>query len=136
MSKSIYGSDIIFDKDFEVLPAGDVSLTEGTGCLVQDIIHRLLTPKGDLFYNPDYGLDIYQYINDEENFLNRIGLIKEVKNTVQKDPRVKFGTVKVDIVGWDLNQLEFKVSFTPVNEKNPVNLLINYDQNNSSAEVV
>ncbi|MDI3547879.1 MAG: hypothetical protein PWR10_1531 [Halanaerobiales bacterium] len=132
----IFGSDIVFNNDFELIPAGDIEITQGLSCLAQDIIHRLLTPRGNLFYNPDYGVDIYKYINDENTLINRMGLSQDVKKEVEKDPRVKPGSVNVDIKEWDLKIIKLLVSFTPIGQNNPLNLLLKYDQFESRGEVV
>lgn len=131
----IYGSDIIFNEDFELIPAGNLGTTQGIPCLMQDIIHRLLTPKGNLFYNPSYGVDIYKYINDENDFLNRMGLVQEIKKEVESDPRVKTGSASVIIKGWDLTEIKLLISFNPIDQDNPINLLIRYNQTDSQGEV-
>lgn len=123
----IYGSDILFDTDFELVLTGDIEITEGIPCLVQDIKHRLLTPRGNLFYNPDYGVDIYKYINDENIFMNRMALSQDIKKEVESDPRVRTGSVSVNIEDWDLKKIQLKVTFTPVEKDNPVNILIRYN---------
>ena len=131
----IYGSDIIFNDDFELIPAGNLGTTQGIPCLMQDIIHRLLTPKGNLFYNPSYGVDIYKYINDENDFLNRMSLVQEIKKEVESDPRVKTGSANVTIRDWDLKEIKLQVSFNPIDQDNPVNLLLIYNQSDFQGEI-
>ena len=46
----LLGVDIlIVNRDFSTVPAGDVETVSGRACLVQDLSHRLGTPRGSLW---------------------------------------------------------------------------------------
>ncbi len=48
----------IFTEGQIVATNGDVQMAVGIDCLKQDILHRLLTPKGSIPWHPDYGSEI------------------------------------------------------------------------------
>jgi len=54
-----YGSD--FDCTNDLNPA--LTLVSGRLCLAQALYRRLITPRGGLFYDPNYGLGIQNYLN-------------------------------------------------------------------------
>jgi phage baseplate assembly protein W len=134
MGVEIYGVDMAFDEDYELLPAGDVEVVSGVHCVVQDIIHELSTPKGDLFYNSEYGVDIYKYINEDNTFINRLGLSQEVKKVLNHNQRIEPTTAKVEVVDWNLNKIKLKASFSLISVDNPLNLILTYSQNDIEVE--
>jgi len=54
-----YGAD--FDCTNDLNPA--LTLISGRLLLAQALYHRLITPRGGLFYDPNYGLGIQSYLN-------------------------------------------------------------------------
>ncbi len=54
-----YGVDISGVNDVN----GSLSLVSGRKGLVESVSRRLITPRGSLFYDPTYGLDLTRYLN-------------------------------------------------------------------------
>lgn len=54
-----------FGTDFSAIDDIDanLSLVSGRTCLMQALLRRLLTPRGGLFYAPNYGTDIMRFVN-------------------------------------------------------------------------
>lgn len=53
-----------FGVDISALPDLDFRLQSGLPNLAEAVARRLMTPRGGLFYDPDYGLDLRQYLNE------------------------------------------------------------------------
>lgn len=80
-----------FGTDFQFL-AGlnpSLSLTSGVATLGQDIAHRLMTPRGGLFYDPDYGTDLRVYLNAPMTSQTLGALVNDATSECLKDERVQ-----------------------------------------------
>lgn len=69
----------------------------GRTCLAQAIVRRLITPRGRLIDDPDYGYDLSQYLNDDlaRSDLARIQFESESECT--KDERVLSASVVLTV---------------------------------------
>lgn len=67
---------------------GDVSTITGEDCLMQDLIHSLVTPVGSLVLHPKYGSRFMEFIGQKNlpDNLQRASL--ELQKTFLSDPRV------------------------------------------------
>lgn len=74
-----YGTDIDCGADLSV-SMGEVS---GWRMLAQACLHRLITPRGALFYDPDYGYDLRAFIGS-----SRTPTAGEIENELLKDERL------------------------------------------------
>ncbi len=82
----------------------------GTFALAQALSRRLITPRGGLFYDPEYGLDLRAYLNagitDGDGFAYR--LAAQIEGECLKDERV--------------GSVDAQVTFSSVTEKLTVSL--------------
>lgn len=136
MSEQVLGSDIGFLHDFDMGIAGEGKLVAGRSCLAQDLIHALTTQKGGIPWHPDYGMDIYQFVKMPNILINRMQLEQEVRLTVAADPRVEVGSVRVQVLSWDQNKIQYKVSCTPITEAHPLNLVFGWGAYDATGKVV
>lgn len=113
---------------------GDVDLISGRACLSQDIKNRVTTPRGALWCHSDYGVDIYQFMHIENTLVNRLDLTQVIEDEVLNDPRVK--EVTATIISWNNYQVVISVQLVPIDGGNPINLVIGYNLNNMTMEVV
>lgn len=68
---------------------GDLSLSVGIDCLRQDLLHRLLTPKGSIPWHPNYGSEISNLIGDKMISEN-VELIQVcVQECIYEDDRIE-----------------------------------------------
>lgn len=67
---------------------GDIATVTGEQCLLQDLVHHLLTPKGSLMVHPNYGSDFLQYIGKKNTPDNMHRASVELERTFLSDPRV------------------------------------------------
>lgn len=136
MGEEIYGVDISWEDDYELLPAGDIETTKGVSCVIQDIVNELSTPKGSLFYDSEYGVDIWKYLHEENTLLNRLGITQEVKKVLKNNSRIKPATIQVGVLNWDLEKINLEAEFKLIAEDNPVNLVLMYNQHDLEVEVI
>ena len=136
MGRGYLGTDMAFDKDFVATAAGDADLTGGLACLAQDLKHALTTPRGDLWYDPSYGVDIYKYLKGENTETERLAMALDIVLTIEADPRVVAGSARAEAVKWDLHSIAFKASCQPVGESNRLNMVLGYSPNAFEVGVV
>lgn len=72
-----------------------LSLARGIRNIGNAIARRLITPRGGLFYDPNYGLDVRAYLNAGFTASVRAQIQSDVASEVSKDPRVEGATVTV-----------------------------------------
>jgi phage baseplate assembly protein W len=125
-----------YNGDFVALASGDAGTAGGLSCLAQDLKHALATPKGDLWYDPAYGVDIYKYLKTENTETARLALELEIILTIEADPRVVAGSAQATVAGWDLHRVKIKASCLPVGESNRLNMALGYSPNAFEVEVI
>lgn len=59
MATADFGSDFSAVDDLDA----NLSVVSGRTCLIQALLRRISTPRGALFYAPDYGIDIGAFVN-------------------------------------------------------------------------
>lgn len=131
------GTDIlVVNKDFSPLPTGDVETCQGFACLAQDLVHRLGTPRGDLWLHPDYGLDIQRFVHLVGSPTHILDFQMSVAQEVERDPRVEPGSARVEVLEWGLEAVRLRLTVRPIGETNPLNLVLGYDLSALTLEVV
>lgn len=65
-----------------------LGLVDGTDNLGQALVHRLSTPRGGLFYDPNYGTDLRAYCNDSINSSKLASAKADAQAECVKDERV------------------------------------------------
>lgn len=74
--------------DLEAGLYGDIIPAVGVECLHQDLVHRLITPRGSLPYHPHYGSDLMNLIGQKKSVGWHQLVSVEIKSTLRCDPRV------------------------------------------------
>lgn len=82
----LHDTDIRLDDNWQLTRAadGDAPLCSGLDCLYQNIILEALTQPGDLFYDPEFGWGLYDFIQSEDGELTRLELTQRAKTKLQK----------------------------------------------------
>lgn len=70
---------------------------EGRRCLIQSIARRLITPRGGLWYDPDYGYDLRQYLSGIT--VSAGAIASGVEAEAEKDERVEQASASVVFSG-------------------------------------
>ena len=131
------GSDVlVVAQDLVPAASGDANVCHGLACLVQDLVHRLGTPRGDLPLHPEYGFDIARFLHLDTSPVHVLDFEQSVQEEVENDPRVQPGTASVSVLSSDRDCIRFRVQFQPVGATNPLNLVLGYDLRTVTLEVV
>ncbi len=129
-----YGTDIYcINGEFQVLPAGDITLVNDKYCLIQDIINRLKTVKGSHFRHPDYGIDLYKYIKAQWSEGTELEILTLIETELEKDPRILEATAVREYI--DMRTFVIKLIVETVNYDSPINLVITLDRDSQDVYV-
>jgi phage baseplate assembly protein W len=63
--------------------------------LEEALLRRLITPRGGLFYDPEYGLDVREYLNTALSDADRFELETFIALECEKDERVNSATTTI-----------------------------------------
>jgi phage baseplate assembly protein W len=75
------------------------SLAAGVRNIGNALARRLITPRGGLLYDPDYGTDVRAYVNAGFTASQVAKLASEIQAEVAKDPRIQGADVDLKIAG-------------------------------------
>lgn len=136
MANELFGTDMALDDhgDLATLPAGDVEVVRGAACLVQSLRLRFGTPRGGLWGHPDYGCDVFAWIQGDDTPERRTGLEQEVESAAEDDPRVDAATADVETMNDE--GVRVRIEVTPIGEATPINLVLGYGIDEVTLEVV
>lgn len=85
----------------------------GRTCLAQALARRLITPRGSLIYDPDYGLDLTDEVGDDVTEADVMQLGPQIVTEFRKDERVQDASVTLQFVG--VNQVQQALAGTVTN---------------------
>lgn len=92
---SALGSDLAGTSDL----TPSMSESAGRQCLVENLVRRLLTPRGGLVDDPNYGYLVSSFVNDDLNVADVPRLAVNIANEIAKDERVEDVNVTAQFVG-------------------------------------
>lgn len=119
---SYLGTDAATDSD------GDVSLdldeASGTAVVTADLIARLTTPFGSLWYDADYGYDIRGLLNDSLSAADAARVQSRIAQQCRADDRVATASASVTGSG---RSLSIRVRVTLVGEDETLELVASVD---------
>lgn len=129
MNHNIFGSDILLNDNLEVCLSanGELQVVNSTDTVFQDIKLRLLTKKGTLFYNEEYGSNLPDFIMDDN--IDETSLISEIIRTVESDTRVEPYSVKVNILKNEMGKIEAEITYQLIGYDTNINEVISIDRN-------
>ncbi len=130
-SAEIFGQDIALDQygQAKVAANGELILTDGVDTGVQDIVLRIFTRLGQLFYDTEFGSLIHDWILEESTETTRAAFEAEIIMRVEMDPRVVVGSVRCSIVKWDERGITARAAWRFIDEDSPMNLVLHFDKN-------
>jgi len=94
-----------------VVGDGDVTLVDDLDTLIQDIRHRLITPKGSLPADPDYGVGVQLYLHQTLHPLNRAALVNACQIELAKETRILPQRTRVSVLPITASESNLNVSF-------------------------
>ncbi|WP_407540458.1 hypothetical protein Q0M94_03405 [Deinococcus radiomollis] len=99
-----------FGTDFSALPRLTFAQKKGLANLGEAIARRLMTPRGGLFYDPTYGLDLRRYLNAVNDEATRFEI--EILSAAQCELDERVARADVTVLTLDLRSAEIDVSLT------------------------
>lgn len=125
MEDDFLGQDIKLIEGEIALKYNDFDTVQGVDTVIQDIITRLYTPKGSLFYDESYGSQLHHFIQAPMDKITLMDFEGEIKETLKADPRVSNDSIKVILNYNSIDSFEADVIFALINSDSPFNLVVN-----------
>ncbi len=115
------GADILFDAegDLAVSATGDLVITQGRSCLLQDVRDRLYTLPGDLFSHDTWGCGIGRLLGAPDTPLNRALAIRYIRFALEAEPRIEDNSISIKPLVFNNEEKRFEIRFTPVGSLTP-----------------
>lgn len=96
-----------FGTDISVIPDLNFGLKSGLANLIEALIRRLTTPLGGLFYDPEYGLDLREFVQQSWNRATKFEL--EIRAVAQCEQDERVLAAEVEATQIDLERIQVKV---------------------------
>ena len=95
----LHDTDVLLSSEWQLTQAadGDAPICSGLECLYQNIILEALTQKGDLFYDPDFGWSLYDFIQSEDDELTRLEIEQRARLGLQKREVILTETIQARV---------------------------------------
>ena len=95
----LHDTDVLLSSEWQLTQAadGDAPICSGLECLYQNIILEALTQKGDLFYDPDFGWSLYDFIQSEDDELTRLEIEQRARLGLQKREVILPETIQASV---------------------------------------
>ena len=85
----------LINGNFQIDGKKDLKIIDETQTLIQDIYNRIKTIKGSHFHHPDYGIDLVEFLNTNQDQLTLLQIQNQLQEEIEKDPRVLECEVKI-----------------------------------------
>lgn len=76
---------------------GDAPVCSDLDCLYQNILLEAMTQPGDLWYDPDFGWGLYDFIQSEDSELVRLEITQRARTKLQRRETVRQESIEVGI---------------------------------------
>lgn len=122
----LFGSDIALDSSFEprIAANGELLLAHGVDTANQDIMLRLYTPLGELFYDKGFGSLIHLFVQEDFTPEVRAALCAEVARRIGMDSAVIVGSVSCSVTSWDSKLVTLQAVYQLIAEDHLRNLVL------------
>jgi phage baseplate assembly protein W len=84
---------------FDKLHNGDISLCYDENSINQSLLTLFSTKRGERFFNPSYGSDIYKYLYEPFDKLTADNIVSELSNTINfwEGNRLSITSINIDL---------------------------------------
>lgn len=91
--------DIRLDDDWQLTRAanGDAPLVSEVEEFLQCIRLESMTQEGDLFYDPEYGWSLLDFIQRTDEELTKIEIQERIRRKMSKHPEVRGASIKTEV---------------------------------------
>lgn len=108
---------------------GDLETLSNFDNVTQAILLRLNTPKGTLILHPEYGIEFYDMLGQKNTSSNMRKFEVLITEALMGEPRIK--DIEVTHRRVYNRGMEFKISVTPIDLDEQINLITLMDKNGS-----
>lgn len=100
-AERVYGRDaVLTSKRLDVTVSGDIAVCSGVSNLHQQLVHRVVTPKGQLFHHPKYGSFVHRLMGSKNGPIASLLASDYVRAALESDYRVRsVKTSNADVSG-------------------------------------
>jgi len=108
-----FGSDIKLGDNYDpiITATGEPVIIAGPASVAQDVRLAIQTPKGGLFYDPEFGSDVVDYVHDDCTDTNLRHLEIDLADSILSDPRVEYNSVSISAAGLVDGKIQAGCSF-------------------------
>ncbi len=95
----LHDTDIRLNDEWQLTQAadGDAPLCSGLDCLYQNIILEAITQPGDLFYDPEFGWGLYDFIQSEDSELTHLEITQRAKVGLLKREVILSDSIEINV---------------------------------------
>lgn len=131
----LYDTDIRLSEAWELTQAadGDAPLCSQQECFMQSLALEALTQPGDVFYDPEYGWGLQDFIQSEDDELVRLEITQRAQDGLEKHEGINQDSVELNVT-FAAGVFRLLCSFSFENEEEPRHLDVQIDS--VSVEVV
>lgn len=104
--------------DMTAVPDLRLMVHSGLPNLAEAIVRRLITPRGRLFYDPEYGFDVRAYLNEAARPEVLYEIERRVEEQCELDPRVAAATAQATFDAQE-RTLRLRVDLELAEERSP-----------------
>ena len=104
----------LINGNFQIAENGDLKILDEEKTLKQDIYNRLRTTTGSHFLHPTYGVDLYQYLNSNQDQLTLLELINHIQEQLEQDPRIYEADIQIQ--NKTHHQISLLIHITPIDD--------------------
>lgn len=128
-------TDIRLDDSGQLTRAanGDAPLVSGVDCLLQDIRLEALTQEGELFYDPDFGWSLLDFVQSEDDGMLELEIQQRIRDKLSKHSEIDVETVST-AVRFNNDVIHIHTEFQFVNDSQTQTVDVDLDR--VSVEVV
>ena len=110
--------DLLLDDygDLVVDAGGDATVIDGMDTLIQDIRHRLMTVKGSLVDDPEYGASLPLFLHQCSHPAGRRDIANSCIEELAKEERILQQCTQVQVIPTDGKTINIKVSFVRLSD--------------------
>lgn len=104
----------LINGNFQTAGNGDLQILDEEKTLKQDIYNRLRTTTGSHFLHSTYGVDLYDFLNSNQDQLTLLELINHIQEQLEQDPRIY--EAEVEITKKTTDSISLLIHITPIQD--------------------
>ncbi|TCL43229.1 DUF2634 domain-containing protein [Harryflintia acetispora] len=95
----LHDTDVKLSETWQLTQAanGDAPLCSDLDCFVQDIRLEAITQPGELFYDPDWGWGLLEFLKSEDDELTRLEITERVREKLGRREEITPGSIDIQI---------------------------------------